>query len=76
MLDFNQKEFGHEKPLELKPQYTWCQELPLMLEQWPALSELFIVNAGRCDFSERVAAEQRHQIRTEVTERYRPVLRT
>jgi hypothetical protein len=71
-----QKRFEHEKPLELKQQYAWCQELPLMLEQWPALGELFMVSAGRCDFRESVSIDQRHQIRTEAAERYQPVLRT
>jgi hypothetical protein len=70
-----QQRFGHEKPLELKQQYTWCQELPLMLEQWPALSELFVVDSGRCDFVDGVSIEQRDQVRTAVSERYQPVLR-
>jgi len=71
-----QKRFGHEKPLELKQQYTWCEKLPLMLEEWPALSELFIVDSGRCNFRECMSIDQRDQIRTEATERYQPVLRT
>ncbi len=71
-----QQRFGHEKPLELKQQYTWCQELPLMLDQWQALSKLFVIDSGRCVFSESVPSAERDRIRSLVMERYQPVLRT
>jgi hypothetical protein len=71
-----QKRFGHEKPLELRQQYTWCQDLPLMLEHWPAMSELFEIKARQLHFRDSVSADEREQIRRIVFERYQPVLMT
>jgi hypothetical protein len=70
-----QKRFGHQKPMELK-QYTWCKEFPLMLEQWPAMNELFVIEGKQLNFRESVSADEREQIRQIVFERYQPVLMT
>jgi hypothetical protein len=71
-----QKRFGHERPMELKQQYTWCKEFPLMLEHWPAMNELFEIKAKQLNFREDVSADEREQIRRIVFERYQPVLMT
>jgi hypothetical protein len=71
-----QKRFGHEKPMELKQQYTWCKEFPLMLEHWPAMNELFVIEGRQLNFRESVSADEREQIRQIVFERYQPVLMT
>jgi hypothetical protein len=71
-----QKRFEHEKPMELKQRYKWCQELPLMLKYWPAMNELFIIEGRQLDFREGVSANERNQIRQIVFERYQPVLMT
>jgi hypothetical protein len=71
-----QRRFGHEKPMELKQQYTWCKEFPLMLEHWPAMNELFEIKARQLNFREDVSANEREEIRRIVFERYQPVLMT
>jgi hypothetical protein len=71
-----QKRFGHQKPMELKQQYTWCKELPIMLEHWPAMNELFVIEGRQLNFRERISADEREQIRQIVFERYQPVLMT
>jgi hypothetical protein len=71
-----QKRFGHEKPMELKQQYTWCKEFPLMLEHWPAMNELFEIKARQLNFRDSVSVDKRNQIRHIVFERYQPVLMT
>jgi hypothetical protein len=71
-----QKRFGHEKPMELKQHYTWCKEFPLMLEHWPAMNELFVIEGRQLNFRESVSADEREQIRQIVFERYQPVLMT
>jgi hypothetical protein len=54
-----QKRFGHEKPMELKQRYSWCKEFPLVLEHWPAMNELFEIEARYLRFREGVSADQR-----------------
>jgi hypothetical protein len=71
-----QQRFGHEKLLELRQDHRWCQELPLVLEHWPAMNELFVIEGGQLNFREGVSVDERNQIRLTVTERYQPVLRT
>ncbi len=71
-----QQRFGHEKPLELRQDHRWCQELPLMLENWPALNELLVIEGRQLSFRESVSADERNQIRRTAVERYQPVLRT
>jgi hypothetical protein len=78
LLDWlkRQQRFNHEKPLELRQQKTWCQDLPLMLEHWPAMSELFVIEAKYLSFREGVSADQREQLRHIAVEQYQPVLKT
>jgi hypothetical protein len=71
-----QQRFGNEKPLELRQDHVWCQDLPLMLKHWPAMNELFVIEARYLKFREDVSANQREQLRHIAVERYQPVLRT
>jgi 3-mercaptopyruvate sulfurtransferase SseA len=71
-----QRRFGNEKPLELRQQYTWCQDLPLMLERWPEMNELLEIKARQLNFRDSMSADERNQIRQIVFERYQPVLMT
>jgi hypothetical protein len=71
-----QQRFRHEKALELKNNYAWCKNVPIMLEKWPALGQLFIVESGRCNFRGIVSTDERDRIRSLATEQYQPVLRT
>jgi hypothetical protein len=70
-----QQQYGNEKPLELKQQYTWCQTLPLMLEQWPEMNNLFAISSGKCVFRESVSSKERDYVRHLATEGYQPVIR-
>jgi hypothetical protein len=71
-----QQRFGHEKPLDLslEKQSTWYKELPVMLDLWPAMNELFLLEEKKLDFRDTVTADERAQIRQLVFERDRPVL--
>jgi hypothetical protein len=71
-----QQRFGNEKPLELRQDHVWCKDLAIMLEHWPAMNELFVIEARHLKFREGVSADQREQLRHIAVERYQPVLRT
>jgi hypothetical protein len=45
-----------------------------MLELWPAMNELFLLEDKKLDFRDTVTAEERAQIRQIVFEQDRPVL--
>jgi hypothetical protein len=71
-----QKRFGHEKPMELKQQYAWCKEFSLVIEHWPTMNELFVIEGRQLNFRGTVSANERDQMRQIVFERYQPVLMT
>lgn len=70
-----QRRFGHNKSLELKQQYAWCQHLPRLLQVSPELGELLEVQGCEVNFKDGVSAEERVRLRELVARDYRPALK-
>ena len=70
-----QHRFKHEKPLELRSDFTWCQQLSSFVELVPRMSELFEIDENQLRFRNTIQGELRTAIREQVFEGYQPVLR-
>ena len=71
-----QKKFGHEKPLDMNPNYTWCRLLPILLAADTSLSSLFELVDGQLQFKVNIPREERDRIREVADAGYRPELKT
>lgn len=71
-----QQRFDHEKPLELKAQYTSSQELPRFFELFAPMNQLFTIQGGTLTFRDEIALDDRAKLRKTIASEYQPVLRT
>lgn len=70
-----QQRFNHEKPLELRSEFAWCQNLATFLESKLAMHELFEINGNQLDYQIDLDKDSRADMRELVTQGYRPTLR-
>jgi hypothetical protein len=61
--DYFSKDQEQQDSTEMRPQWTWCKALPLVLEATPALAELVSIRGGRCWFAEGVSQDVRWGIK-------------
>lgn len=71
-----QRRFGHEKPLELKAQFTSSREMPRFLELFSPMNQLFMIQGDSLTFRKEVSLDDRTKLRELVASEYAPVLRT
>jgi hypothetical protein len=69
-----QKHTKSEAPLELAPQYAWCQGLVRLVEEWPALGKIMEVSEDKCNFRRTVSQPDRDEMRGLADRGYRPTL--
>jgi hypothetical protein len=71
-----QHRFGHEKPLELNQDHTWCKNLPTFFEKQKNFGRIFLIDGKKLRFREEILAEKRNELRESVVSGYTPVLKT
>ncbi len=70
-----QRKFNHEKPLELRSEFSWCQCLASFLESELGFNRLLKIDDNQVAYRDDVTQEIRAKIRELVAEGYQPVLR-
>jgi len=70
-----QQRFNHEKPLELRNEFAWCQNLATFLESKLGMNELFEITGNQLVYQAEVDQETRVLMRGLVTQGYQPTLR-
>lgn len=70
-----QHQFNHERPLALRDEFTWRQNLATFLESNLAMHELFQIEGNQLVYHAALDGETRALLRRIVTQGYQPTLR-